>query len=526
MNNPRIPSRKHYYPFLFALFPALFLFTHNIEEVSFDVLIVPTILALALTGVVWMIGRVVIKDPFKSSLITFVFVFMFFSYGRLFDSVQTLVEKLKVSEFIILFLWVILFGFLAYLVLKTKKSLGALTSFLNIFIAVLLLFSILQTGLFFMSSLNSPQLKTQIPDSLPNSGAPSLAGDLPDIYYLIFDRYANENILRDYYHHDNSDFLRFLEEKGFYDASASRCNYFSTHLSLASSLNMEYLTDLLAKGPVKTRVIYRLLQDFKVRRLLKSFGYKYFHFGSWYEGTRVNRYADLNFRQKGLVPLSQDFLQNLLGTTVLVHFIKEKLVSQNERFLNLEKFKELAELPNLPGPKFVFLHMLMPHHDFYFMADGQPNREKTTPNNQDRQYVSQLEFTNTKIKELVGELLSKSKRPPIIILQSDEGPGEEEKPTRKMLRMTEQDRAVIRLRIRCTILNAYYLPGVDVSRVLYPSISPVNTFRVIFNLYFGSQFPLLKDETYRPVGDKNQIRKFDRLRDWVWKIRLQRSYPQ
>ena len=526
MTKPDTGPRKHSYPFLFALFPALFLFTHNIEEVSFDVLIVPVILTLALTGVVWTIGRVVIKDALKSSLLTFVFIFMFFSYGRLSSLVKTLVEKLNVSEVVILFLWVVLFGLLAYLILKTKKSLVALTSFLNIFIAVLLLFSLLQIILFIASSLNSPRLKTQIPDSLANPGTSARASDLPDIYYLIFDRYANENILKDYYHYDNSDLFRFLEDQGFYDASKSRCNYFSTHLSLASSLNMEYLTDLLAKGPLKTRVVYRLLQDFKVRRLLKSLGYKHFHFGSWYEGTRVNRYADLNFRQKGLIPLSQDFLQNFLEATVLVHFIKDKLVAQNERLLNLQKFKELAELPGLPGPKFVFLHMLLPHHPFYFNADGQPNRDKTTSNNQDRQYLSQLEFTNAKIKELVGALLSKSRRPPIIILQSDEGPAEEEKPTRKMLRMTDQDRAVIRLRIRCSILNAYYLPGVDANRVLYPTISPVNTFRVIFNLYFGTQFPLLKDETFRPVSDKKQIRKFDRLRDWVWNIRLQRPYPQ
>jgi hypothetical protein len=48
---------------------------------------------------------------------------------------------------------------------------------------------------------------------------------------------------------------------------------------------------------------------------------------------------------------------------------------------------------------------------------------------------------------------------------------------------------------RLAILNAYYLPGVD-SDLIYPSISPVNTFRLILNTYFGADLPLLPDESY------------------------------
>jgi hypothetical protein len=40
-------------------------------------------------------------------------------------------------------------------------------------------------------------------------------------------------------------------------------------------------------------------------------------------------------------------------------------------------------------------------------------------------------------------------------------------------------------------LNVYFLPGAEKS--LYPTITPVNTFRVIFNNYFGQNLQLLKD---------------------------------
>jgi hypothetical protein len=43
-------------------------------------------------------------------------------------------------------------------------------------------------------------------------------------------------------------------------------------------------------------------------------------------------------------------------------------------------------------------------------------------------------------------------------------------------------------------LNAYYLPGYK--NKLYPSISPVNTFRLIFDSYFGGKYDMLPDVAY------------------------------
>jgi hypothetical protein len=51
------------------------------------------------------------------------------------------------------------------------------------------------------------------------------------------------------------------------------------------------------------------------------------------------------------------------------------------------------------------------------------------------------------------------------------------------------------VRERAAILNAYYLSGGDDSH-LYPDITPVNTFRVVFNTAFGTDLSLLEDTTY------------------------------
>jgi len=44
-------------------------------------------------------------------------------------------------------------------------------------------------------------------------------------------------------------------------------------------------------------------------------------------------------------------------------------------------------------------------------------------------------------------------------------------------------------------MNAIYLPD-GKNDLFYPSITPVNTFRVIFNKYYGTNLKLLPDLSY------------------------------
>jgi hypothetical protein len=91
-----------------------------------------------------------------------------------------------------------------------------------------------------------------------------------------------------------------------------------------------------------------------------------------------------------------------------------------------------------------------------------------------RAYGDQVVFINTKLPEIVKTILAKSDPAPIIVIQGDH--------------------SYFRSADRVKILNAYYLPDGG-SKNLYPTITPVNTFRVIFNTYFGGQYDLLPDDS-------------------------------
>jgi hypothetical protein len=91
--------------------------------------------------------------------------------------------------------------------------------------------------------------------------------------------------------------------------------------------------------------------------------------------------------------------------------------------------------------------------------------------------VNQVQYIDKRIVPILQSVISKSKRPPIILLMGDHG-------LENLNRRTD--------------LLAYYLPNNGSAR-LYPSISPVNSFRLIFDEYFGANYPLLPDKTY--IGD-------------------------
>ncbi|MEX2394436.1 MAG: hypothetical protein WD826_08155, partial [Actinomycetota bacterium] len=114
----------------------------------------------------------------------------------------------------------------------------------------------------------------------------------------------------------------------------------------------------------------------------------------------------------------------------------------------------------------------------------------------DRAFLDQTRYANESISELVDRLLAgPDARDPIVILQSDEGPkafdalkyGNEE-------RWGKASDATLDLKFG--ILNAFYLPGLEDDAELYPSITPVNSFRALFNAYFGTDLALLDDELF------------------------------
>jgi hypothetical protein len=106
-------------------------------------------------------------------------------------------------------------------------------------------------------------------------------------------------------------------------------------------------------------------------------------------------------------------------------------------------------------------------------------------------YIEQVYFINQRMREMVDRILSNSPTPPVIIIQGDHGPGG---------RTHWNDPRNSDLRERLSILNAYYLPG-GAEKLLGEETSPVNSFRIVFDYYFGAKLDILPDVSYFSCWD-------------------------
>ena len=332
-----------------------------------------------------------------------------------------------------------------------------------------------------------------VPESIPSQIT------TPDIYYIILDGYGRADMLQAVHGFDNSMFIGALEERGFVVASASESNYVRTILSLSSSLNMQYLDDLsVAMGDSDLWwPAQGVLKHSEMRSVLERWGYKTVFFanngqfsdirdGDFYETPfpiQLDSFSGLFVSQTNLSPLADI---DLLGIS--------KPSYETHRRIILYDFDRLPEIAKIAGPKYVFVHIIAPHPPYVFDHLGTPLDPPypfTLAVESPTGYIEQLQFINQKVLATIDGILANSEAPPIIIIQGDHGSG------------TRTDHNSLEntcLYERFSILNAYYLPGVPKDSVPM-DLSPVNSFRFLFNTYFDTDLALLPNRQYFSTND-------------------------
>jgi hypothetical protein len=272
-------------------------------------------------------------------------------------------------------------------------------------------------------------------------------------------------------------------------ASRSTANYTSTYLSLASSLNLGYPNYPSGRaGAAEARdLTYALVQDNELTWFLKAQGYRFITFSSGYGATSYNPSSDVEY-DFGMI---DDFASLLIMTTPLK--VLPRCIATASRYRITATSRQLSRLPRVRGPKFTFAHIVAPHPPYVFDENGRGvDPDLAAPGGlwkQTDRYDAQLAFVSREISVVVDSLLANSSSLPIIVLQADHGPAS----TAVDLDWTRTTDEF--LWERTGILNAYFLPEGG-SSLLYDSITPVNTFRIILAYYFNADYPLLPDRIY------------------------------
>ncbi len=509
----RSPFPLH--PLLLGLYPVLALYLLNIEETP----PYATLRSLAFTGIVLAVilaaSLLLFRSLHKSALAASLLILLFFTYGH----VLNVLENAEWGQFVgrhrvLLPLWTLLvLGSLIW-IRRLKRDLQPITRTLNITAALLVLMTAAQIGWQAAGRLAQPRTAQPLPAAPPADSGQSR----PDVYYIILDAYSRSDVLAQKYKVDNSAFLEELEKMGFYIARCAQSNYPRTRYSLASSLNMNYLDQMnIPNYPNAGSDDFEpFIKHGQVRQNFESLGYATVTFKTVYpylDTTDTTYYYDLYQSDSAYDKIETlNFYYIFLRTTALrpavelgeaadtqkgkpgalTSLIQKVLPSENsinnrnyrQYKQNLYLLDQLEAMPDLPGPKFVYAHLFLTHQPFTFTPDGQ-FRWPVVENAQ--AYRDQVLYANARIPQVIRTILKKSELPPVIIIQSDHG--------------FPQDKQ------RVKILNAYYLPGKARER-LYPGITPVNSFRIVFSEYFGQDYPLLKDTSYY-VPNRNKVQEFE-----------------
>jgi hypothetical protein len=330
------------------------------------------------------------------------------------------------------------------------------------------------------------------------TATPGAAGEkrdtrAPDIFYIVLDGYASNSSIAEFSGYDNSQFTEFLEQRGFYVARDSKANYSTTFLSLAATTNMRYLTEELEglSGTNRAR-FYGMVKNNRVARKLTRNGYRYIHVASGWGSTNSAPLADRVLKVGG------SEIDLAVNDATMFRPFNDKSMSKKKYRAVRKAFDHLNSIKSSSRrPTFVWAHILAPHGPYVFGADGRFYTGNSTdmknwrPAQKDN-YIAQMQAINRLTERFVANRLKVSKRPLIIIIQGDHGTTFPAKKEKLWLR-------------RHSVLNAMYFSE-GTPEALYPSISPVNTFRVVLDEAIGSKYRLLPDRYYHSL---NYSRPYD-----------------
>lgn len=480
-------SRLLWYPFLFAVYPVLELLAHNIGDAHPEAGLRPLLVAILTAGALMGALRLLTRAWPRAAFVSAAWIILFAAYGHVHYYLEDKAPQLAQTP-ILAGASLLLAAAALFAATRPNVRLEAWAAPLNAAALALVVIPVGQIALYQFEVHAAPAETVEPPIE---EAAPSY----PDIYYIILDSYTRADTLKAAYGFDNSQFISDLEQTGFNVAECAMSNYVRTELSLASSLNMTYLTSeldprinpkSLARSP-----LWNLIRDSAVMAYARERGYRTVAFATGFPWSEWD-HADAFFAPDPLEGTMTEFESLLLDTTAFSALEDEELVDlQDVQFGRYRERTQLAleTLPSLPemdlgGPKFVFAHLIIPHPPFVFAEDGSPadalsflnEKEQYPADKYAKGYVMQLQFINREMTRIVKEIIARSKTPPVIILQGDHGPW-----------LQPRDR-------RLTILNAYYLPGH--ADAVFETITPVNTFRLVFDLYMGGEFGLLPNRSY------------------------------
>jgi hypothetical protein len=505
-------TRIPFYILLLGFYPVLFLWMANYGRIHSYVVPRSLMISLGFSIIVFLGSWLIIRPLPRAGLVAGLWLTLFFSYGHIFSLIDntSLFGVIIGRHRFLVVLWVVLGILGTGYIFRLRSEFHTATQIVNLVTGILTALILLQIG-FLAEPFQGNSGVLPVNRSF-TAGQSSTYSQERDVYYILLDGYDRSDLLKKDLQLDISPFLEQLKEMGFIIPNCGQSNYIDTAYSMAATFNMDYLDRLgYSYQELATRDHEKLLTpvitNSLVRQKFSQMGYQFITYKSPYLFIDIpdsDLYLDaekttspgekletLNFQQlfidttfartavEWLVENPQDSKRI---PTFLVWLINPgSLNPESSLFVgrnykqyrqNLFQLENLETIPDIPGKKFIYAHLLVTHQPFTFTRTGE---FRTEEKDSYESYKDQIIFVNSRLVDIVKKIIAKSSVPPVILLQSDHSFSDGGKRARNF--------------------QAYYLPGVT-DDMIPDSFSNVNTFRLVFSTYFGGNYPLLSDESY------------------------------
>lgn len=476
-------------PLLIGIFPAFFHYGNNSRVVLLSSLGKLLILLVAFSLISYLLLLIIFRgQALKASIFTSVFLIFFNTYGMVYDLLRQF-DRFTIAHYMFLPFYILLAIYVGWLISRlSEKRLKDAWKITTVVVGALIIFNIIKIVPAEMQKSASPTQR-----SIPDPAGSTIATDqtFPDIYYIVFDEMAAFDAIRQYWQYNEIDnFIAELQAKGFYVAENSFGSTDNTYHELANRMDFERYPYDPSKFQKYWDAALDHLSNNKVITFLKSMGYSTIVFD---EGLPISTKipADVVYTSSINELMSwgsiyDEFGLMVINNTMLEPFIK-KIVTNNSAITDHERMLVFTadQVNNLdvPSPKFVYIHLLIPHMPFLFDAEG----DRINPKHQYDwdQYLGYYIFSTQYAKSMIEKILASydTANPPVIVFQSDHGARNRTMESGNILLENYPAEYLNH------IVNTLYLPGCE-DAPLTQNLDPVNTFPIIFNCYFDANLPL------------------------------------
>ncbi len=485
-----LPFLKYFIlPFLAASYPTLYFYGNNVHELLLSNLRNTIFVYLLIAVLVYILSLAMYRwNPLKASIASLIFLVFFNLYGYLANLLLKL-DWFPVYSFITLPLVLLLAFYVIWWANKLSKSTA---------LGLWKIGTVFFTGLVIINLITIvPAEITKEQDTINHTLASSkstLAAyqKNPDIYYIVLDEFSGFTPMREYWNNPEVDkFQNYLVSEGFVVFEDPHGNSIETPREIASRLNYQnYSFDLNSDTLPR---FFNLIANNKVMRYLKGQGYTTVTFNEmkFPYPTADDIVADVTYDYNDIPATNisvyfDDFWILVADKTMLKEFSGYYKRLGSDRHTNMVFFttKKVGELDSVPSPKFVYVHLMIPHAPFLFDEKGNQNSPDAFVDY--RYYLGNYNFSIYLVQQMVEGILDNTGQgnPPVIILQSDHG----------LRNYSEEGGYFGQLQnypdeYKTSILYAIHLPGYEPTYTAQ-EMDPINTFPLIFNYLFDAQIPL------------------------------------